>query len=303
MAFFCNEKYSLHYLMRGQGEALVLIHGLGCSGADWAFQVAELEKRFRVIIPDLPGSGHSPPPRDEYNIGGFATALWALLDHLGVPRTNIIGFSLGGAVALEMAAQRPANVPRLALINSLATYRPDHWRKWLETNLSATVVRLLGMRRAAWLLAARLFPEPWQQAMRRHTIAAVGAVPASSYLGMGLALARWAIIDRLDRLKSRILLIAAEHDFTPLAEKRELAARLNAEIVVVRGSRHGTPFDSIEVTNASLLALLTDQPLPPQARWVRDTPLRAQALSLTGSIAEEHAMGAWALDFSSRGPS
>jgi hypothetical protein len=60
--------------------------------------------------------------------------------------------------------------------------------------------------------------------------------------------------------------------------------------VVVRGSRHGTPFDSVEVTNASLLALLTDRPLPPETRWVRDPPGKAQALSLTGSIAEEHAM-------------
>jgi pimeloyl-ACP methyl ester carboxylesterase len=189
---------------------------------------------------------------------------------------HIIGFSLGGAVALEMAAQRPANVPRLGLI---------------ETHASATLVRLLGMRRAAWLLAARLFPEPWQASLRRHAAAAVGAVPASCYLGMGLALARWAIIDRLDRLSSRVLLIAAEHDFTPLQEKRELAAKLKADIVVVRGSRHGTPFDSVEATNASLLALLMDQPLPPRARWVRDTPTRAQALSLRGSIAEEHAMG------------
>jgi len=109
---------------------------------------------------------------------------------------------------------------------------------------------------------------------------------------MGLALARWAIIDRLGRLRSRVLLIAAEHDFTPLAEKRELAARLKADIVVVRGSRHGTPFDSVEATNASLLALLTDQPQPPQTRWVRDTPARAQALSLRGSIAEDRASGA-----------
>jgi 3-oxoadipate enol-lactonase len=45
MAFFKNEKYSLHYLERGQGEPLLLIHGLGCSGTDWAFQVAALEKR------------------------------------------------------------------------------------------------------------------------------------------------------------------------------------------------------------------------------------------------------------------
>jgi pimeloyl-ACP methyl ester carboxylesterase len=290
MAFFDNGHRSLHYMVRGKGEPLLLIHGLGCSGADWAFQVAALENRFRIIVPDLPGSGHSPAPQD-YTIAGFAAALWSLLDHLGIAQVNIIGFSLGGAVALEMAALRPAGVPRLGLINSLATYRPDDWRKWLEVHVTATVVRLLGMRRAAWLLALRLFPEPWQRAMRTHAAAAVGAVPASSYLGTGLALARWAISDRLDKLSSRILLIAAEHDFTPLAEKRALAALLKADMVVVRGSRHGTPFDSVEATNASLLALLTDQPLPPQTRWIRDTPTRTQALSLTGSIAEDHAMG------------
>ena len=293
MPFFCNNKNSsIHYLIRGQGEPLLLIHGLGGSGADWAFQVAALEKRFLVIVPDLPGSGRSPPPRGGYTIEGFAAALWSLLDHLGISQTNIIGFSMGGAVALEMAARRPSHVPRLGLINSLATYRPDDWHKWLEVHVSEMLVRLLGMRRAAWLLALRLFPEPWQRALRKHAAAAVGAVPASSYLGMGLALARWAIIDRLGRLKSRILLIAAENDFTPLAEKRELAARLKADIVVVRGSRHGTPFDSVEATNASLLALLTDQPLPPQTRWVRDTPARALALSLGGGIAEDNVSGA-----------
>ena len=292
MAYFRGKKTSLHYLVRGRGEPLLLIHGLGCSGADWALQVAALEKRFRVIVPDLPGSGFSPPPKQEYNIGGFATALWSLLDHLQVRRTNIIGFSLGGAVALEMAAQRPASVPRLGLINSLATYRPDDWHKWLEVRVTAWLVRLLGMRRVAWLMSVRLFPEPWQQAMREHAAKVVGAVPESSYLGMGLALARWAIVDRLHRLKSRILMIAAEHDFTPLAEKRALAAQLKADIVVVRGSRHGTPFDSVEATNAGILALLTDRPLPAQMRWERDPPARAQAHSLTGSIAEEHAMGA-----------
>jgi 3-oxoadipate enol-lactonase len=293
MPFFRNNNNpSIHYLIRGQGEPLLLIHGLGGSGADWVFQVAALEKRFQVIVPDLPGSGRSAPPRDEYTIEGFATSLWSLLDHLGISRTNIIGFSMGGAVALEMAARRPSHVPRLGLINSLATYRPDDWHKWLEVHVTEMLVRLLGMRRAAWLLAIRLFPEPWQHALRRHAAAVVGAVPASSYLGMGLALARWAIIDRLGRLRSRVLLIAAERDFTPLAEKRELAARLKADIVVVRGSRHGTPFDSVEATNASLLALLTDRPLPPQTGWVRDTPARVQALSHRGSIAEDHASGA-----------
>jgi 3-oxoadipate enol-lactonase len=296
MPFFRDNESCIHYLQRGRGEPLLLIHGLGCSGADWAFQVAALEPHFRIIVPDLPGSGHSPPPRDEYTIGGFAGALWKLMDHLRIDQPNIVGFSLGGAVALEMATLRPGCVPRMALINSLATYRPRDVRKWLETYLSATLVRLLGMPRAAGFFASRLFPEPWQRAMREHAVRVMGSVPADSYLATGLALARWAILDRLHRLKSRVLLIAAENDFTPLAEKRELAARLHAELVVVRGSRHGTPFDSVEVTNASLLALLTDQPLPPPTRWVRDTPNRTQALSLANSIAEEHALSPLLLD-------
>ena len=296
MPFFRDDESSIHYLERGRGEPLLLIHGLGCSGAAWAFQVAALEHRFRLIIPDLPGSGHSSPPRNEYTIEGFAHAMWRLMDHLQIRTTNIVGFSLGGAVALEMASLRPNCVPKLGLINSLATYQPRDIRKWLETYLAATIVRLVGMPRAACLMAGRLFPEPWQRAMREHTAHVMGSVPANSYLGTGLALARWAILDRLHCLTSRVLLIAAENDFTPLAEKRELAKMLKAELVVVRGSRHGTPFDSVEATNASLLALLTDQPLPPPANWVRDTPSRAQALSVAGSIAEEHALSPLLLD-------
>jgi 3-oxoadipate enol-lactonase len=290
MAFFHADGMSIHYLARGQGEPLLLIHGLGCSGADWAFQVAALEQRFRVIVPDLPGSGHSSPPQTGYDIADFASILWRLLDHLQIEKTNIVGFSLGGAVALEMAAARPDSVPRLGLINSLATYLPSDWRKWMETYVAATVVRLFGMPRAACLMAARLFPKPWQRAMREHAAAALAAVPQTSYLGMGLALARWAILDRLKNLRSRVLLIAAEDDFTPLKEKRDLAKMLGADIVVVKGSRHGTPFDSVEVTNASLLALLTDQPLPPQAHWVSDSPTLSKSLTLAGSIAEEHAL-------------
>jgi 3-oxoadipate enol-lactonase len=290
MAFFVSDGMSIHYLARGQGEPLLLIHGLGCSGADWAFQVAVLESKFRVIVPDLPGSGHSSAPPKGYDIAEFAATLWKLMDHLRIEKTNIVGFSLGGAVALEMATARPLCVPRLGLINSLATYRPNDWRKWMETYVAAAMVRMIGMPRAAVLMAARLFPKPWQRAMREHAASAIGAVPATSYLGMGLALARWAILDRLGLLQSRVLLIAAENDFTPLAEKRDLAKLLGGQIVVVRGSRHGTPFDSVEATNASLLAWLTDQPLQPQNRWVSDSPTLVQSLSLAGSIAEEHAL-------------
>jgi 3-oxoadipate enol-lactonase len=291
MPLFMDDGRSLHYLERGQGEPLLLIHGLGSSGADWALQVPALEGRFRIIVPDLPGSGHSAPLRDDCSIPGFAASLWSLLDHLGAARVNIVGFSLGGAVGLEMAVQRPDDVRRLALINSLATYRLDHWRKWLEATLSMLVVPIVGMRRAARFAANRLFPMPWQSSLRERTAAVVSAVPASNYLLTARALLRWSAIDRLHRLKSKALIIAAENDFTPLEEKRVLAGRLGADFVVVRGSRHGTPFDAVRATNASLLAMLTDQPLPPAERWTYDEAESYQELPFAGSIAEEHAIG------------
>jgi 3-oxoadipate enol-lactonase len=291
MPLFCHQGGSLHYLVRGRGEALLLLHGLGASGADWAMQVRALEGQFRVIVPDLPGFGHSGPLRSDGSIANFAALLWALLDHLAIPRSNIVGFSLGGAVALEMALQRPESVPRLALINSLASYQIDHWRKWIEARLPSALIHLFGMRLTGWLCAARMFPHPWQQSLRERAAAVIGAVPAASYLGIISALEHWSATDRLDRLTSRVLIIAAECDYTPLAQKHELALRLGADLIVVRGSRHGTPFDAVEATNSSLLALLTDQPLPSYDRLVCEKPRPSQALEFAGSLAEQHALG------------
>jgi pimeloyl-ACP methyl ester carboxylesterase len=188
-----------------------------------------------------------------------------------------------------MALQRPGAVPRLALINSLASYRIDDFRKWFEARVPAALVRTIGMRNMARLLSGRSFPEAWQRPMRERAIEVIGKVPAGTFLGMCAGLERWRALDRLGSLRSRTLLIAGEHDFTSLEEKAALAARIGAQFVAVRGSRHGTPFDSVAITNACLLALLTDQPLPPRELWTRDESAEASAAALAIRIAEEHA--------------
>ena len=150
---------------------------------------------------------------------------------------------------------------------------------------------MLGMRRAALLLGARMFPEAWQGALRQRAVAVIGAARSRSILDMGKALMSWNALDRLDGLRARVLLIAGERDYLPLAEKHALAKRVQARIVVIRGSRHGTPFDSVLATNAALLSWLTDQSLPP-CQWLDcDEPIQTPDLTLTGTIAEEHATG------------
>jgi 3-oxoadipate enol-lactonase len=252
----------LHVRQYGRGEPLLLVHGLGSSGDDWAFQLPALAARHRLIVPDLPGAGRSPKPAGRYSIAQFATVLWQLLDRLGHERVHLVGFSLGGAVALEMALQRPAAAQRLVLINSLPSYRVDTLSKWLEVHLHTALVQVLGLERTARLIARRLFPEPHREPMRERVVAVLGANAVRPYLATARALAAWCALDRLATLQAPTLMLAAEHDYTPLAEKQAHAERLRATLAVVRGSRHGTPFDAIAATNACLLAFLAGEALP-----------------------------------------
>lgn len=245
----------------GGGSPLLLIHGLGSSGDDWAFQIGPLAEHHRLLVPDLPGCGRSPPLA-QASIEGYARALWARLDDLGIRSLDIAGFSLGGAVALEMALQRPRSVSRLATINSLPSYRIDHWRKWLEFHLQVAMVRVLGLQRTARMVARRMFPHAHQAPMRARVVAVVGAAQVDDYLRCARALANWCAAERCAGFTTPMLMLAGEHDYTPLAEKRAWAGRLRAQLRVVCGSRHGTPFDAIDATNRALRAFFDGAPVP-----------------------------------------
>jgi 3-oxoadipate enol-lactonase len=272
----------LHYSRRGSGAPLLLIHGLGSSGEDWAFQIPALSPHFDLILPDLRGSGRSGKPAGKYSIAQFADDLWSLLDKLECAKVHIVGFSLGGAVAMEMALMRPQAVLRMVLINSLPSYRVDHWRKWMEARAQMLMVRTLGPRRAAKLIARRLFPRPHQEPMRERVIEVVGNNPRKPYLATIAALTGWCALDRVQHLACPILMLAAEFDYTSLAEKRAYAQRLGATLAVIRDSRHGTPYDSIIACNACVLAFLRGEALPEESMLRADTaelvPVRAPGL-------------------------
>ena len=246
----------------GLGPPLLLIHGLGSSGDDWAFQIGPLSQDFCLLVPDLRGCGASPVGHGKVSIRGFAEDLWQLLDRLDVDAVAIAGFSMGGAVALEMALQQPLRVSQLATINSLPSYRVDHWRKWLELNLQIALVKTLGLKHTARMVGRRLFPDPHQAAMRQRVIDVLGTNQVEPYLRCARALADWCAAEHVDTLATPLLMIAGELDYTGLDEKRVWAQRMRAELAIVSGSRHGTPFDAIDATNRCLLAYFSGQPVP-----------------------------------------
>jgi pimeloyl-ACP methyl ester carboxylesterase len=113
----------------GSGPALIAIHGLGATKVSFLTTVAALATRFRVIAIDLPGFGDSDKPLGaRYDARFFARAVIGLLDALDLDRAHLIGNSLGGRVALEVALNDPGRVERLALLcPSLAWRRQRTW--------------------------------------------------------------------------------------------------------------------------------------------------------------------------------
>jgi pimeloyl-ACP methyl ester carboxylesterase len=264
----------LYFQTFGAGSPLLLIHGLGSSGDDWAFQIEPLARRHLLVVPDLPGSGRSPAPHGPYCIRQFASTLWRLLDALGIAESSLLGFSLGGAVALEMALQRPGAAVRVMTINSLPSYRQDSWRKRYAVYGQMTMMRLLGPARLSHKVARRLFPQPHQAPLRARVVEVLARAPRRPYLASAFALARWCALDRLHRLQAPLLMLAGEHDYTPLGEKQAYASRLGAQFAVVQGSRHGTPFDSIAACNACAVAFFAGEPLPDPRTLRIDPPER-----------------------------
>lgn len=107
------------------GQPLVFVHGLSGSWPNWLEQLPVFAREHRVIAVDLPGFGHSPMPAEKLSIAAYARLLDQLLDQLGVDAAAVIGNSMGGFIAAELAIGYPQRVERLVLVSAagISTHR------------------------------------------------------------------------------------------------------------------------------------------------------------------------------------
>ena len=115
----------VHHMHGGRGTPVVFVHGLGSSGyMEWRHNLETVSTRHRVFAPDLPGYGRSDKPRARYTIPYFARFVERYMEDCGVRSAALVGASLGGRVALEVALEQPKLVRRLVLVNTLGLGRP-----------------------------------------------------------------------------------------------------------------------------------------------------------------------------------
>jgi len=189
---------------------LILSSSLGTSGELWRPQLAALAGARRVLRYDHRGHGGSPVPLGPYRIADLGRDLLALLDVVGVARADVAGLSLGGMVAMWVAAHAPDRVRRLALLCTSANFGPPE--PWLER---AATVRAAGTAAVADAVVARWFTpafrerEPGTVAWARNMLI---DTPAEGYAACCEAIAGLELAPELDRITAPTLVVAGADD-------------------------------------------------------------------------------------------
>jgi pimeloyl-ACP methyl ester carboxylesterase len=250
---------ALAYEVSGAGTPILLIHGLGGGGDDWQPQLSALEG-FRVIRYDLRGHGKSDKPTGRYRVSTLGDDAAELIRALGVGPVHVVGLSLGGMVAFQLAVDWPERVRSLTIVNSGPELVPRDARERLKLGFRLGLTWALGPRLLGKLLARRLFPKPEQQPLRDQFLARMAGNDRRAYLATTRAVLGWSVAGRIGDIECPVLVVSGDRDYTPVERKKEYVRLLrNAELVVIPDSGHATPLDRAREFNQQLLRFLRAQ--------------------------------------------
>jgi 3-oxoadipate enol-lactonase len=250
----------LYYEVTGRGTPLLFLHGLGSCSQDWEFQVAEFSKDYQVITLDLRGHGQSAKPRGPYSVEMLASDVAGLLRALGVEAAHVVGLSLGGAIAFQMAVSFPTLTRSLVIVNSAPDAKIRTLRQRLLVATRFAMVRLLGLRRVGNALSKNLFPGPDLAGVRAVFMERFARNDRDSYLAALRALLGWSVSAQVELITCPTLAIAADNDYTPVAIKEAYVAKIpGAKLVIVPDSRHAMPVEKPQLFNSALRAFLEEQ--------------------------------------------
>ncbi len=253
---------ALNYEVAGDGEPLVMLHGLGGSIEDWEYQIPYFARRYRIYLPDLRGFGDTPRGRRKISVPQLAADVGAFVDAMGLQRFKLMGHSMGGAVAQEFALTHPQRIERLVIANSVPSFRPQSRRHYIEFVYRLVVMGLLGPARLAQIGAMRSYPDPADAGKRERAIRRGARNSRRSYLSALIALGSWSVLDRLEGFRMPVLVAASEHDYFGHQETVQFAHALpRGRLHVFKGAHHGLPSEFPEAFN-HVVARFLEGPVP-----------------------------------------
>lgn len=257
MAFLPINGFHLRYESAGAGPPVVFLHGLGSSADDWQLQVPAFAARQRVITLDLRGHGQSRFA-GPLTIEAMADDVVQLLAQLNLHSAHLVGLSMGGCVALALAAQRPEQARSLTLVNTFARYRPAGFAGLARGLQRAWLLRTRPVSDMAAFVARGLFPKPEQRPLYEAAVASLSRNSKPVYWAAMRAILEFDGRAGLAAIRCPALVVMGDRDRTvPRAAGEALARRIpGARALVLADSGHASPMDQADAFNAAVLAFL-----------------------------------------------
>jgi pimeloyl-ACP methyl ester carboxylesterase len=247
----------MNYEMTGQGDYLLLIHGLGSSSRDWEDFIPFLPN-FKILTIDLRGHGQTSKPKGLYSIKMFAADIKSLLKQLEISSLNVLGISLGGAVALQLAIDSPEFVKNLVVINSTAELLTNTYKMRFEAIKRILIIRLVGMKKMGEVLAPRLFIKPEQEDLRKKLIERWAENDKKAYLSAMKALIGWSVVKDLPKISCPTLVVGSDQDYSPSSIKQEYTKLIpNGKFVEIADARHAVTVEKPEELSKIVLPFLS----------------------------------------------
>jgi len=250
-----------------EGAPVVLmVNGLGADRSGWYLQAPAIAKHFRTITYDnrdvgQTGSGRNPKP---YPMCQFAEDAIGLLDQLGVERVHVVGASMGGTIAQELALGWPERVESVTIVCSWP--RTDPWldellRDW-EAIFSAQGQEAWARTSWLWVFTHRFYNRTGMlDGLLRSLAAAENRQTAAQYARQSGAARGFDVLDRLPTVTIPTHVIAGAEDLlTPLRFSEEIAAAIpGARLTVMPEVGHGMFWEATDAFNAHVIGFLRER--------------------------------------------
>jgi 3-oxoadipate enol-lactonase len=264
------------YEIAGDGEPLFLVHGFGSKKESWIAQFSVLSKHFKVIRFDNRGAGKSDRPKGNYTMDVFADDIKGLMDFLGIEKTNIAGWSLGGMIVQNFLLKYPEKIKKVILINTNYGFpdedgplvyknmrleeekqkKIDHVKAWWDGARSGYYIKF---RKEMEANPSKKWYGLWSAEDMIET-SIIDSPTAEDIEMQASALKTHDTFDRLKTIKSPTLIITASHDrLTPKSSMEEIHNEIpNSKFIVIEKAGHSSPLEKAPEVNQAIIDFLKE---------------------------------------------
>jgi 3-oxoadipate enol-lactonase len=248
---------NIDYKVQGQGEPLVMIMGLGFDKSGWQSQVGFLGRHFQVVTFDNRGSGKSDKPAGPYSTSMMADDTVGFMDYLHIDKANILGVSMGGMIAQELAIKYPQRVRKLILGCTFATHddksgETPEWDKAIDLCKQGKFSPMVNL----------LFDKPLRRIIFTPLISILsrrmGTAGSLAFSAQWEACLKHQTLERLALIKAPTLVIVGSNDRVIKPTSSEVLAKMipGAKLVKIENGSHTFTIEMSAKFNGEVLNFL-----------------------------------------------